>query len=206
MARPVVHASTEKLYESLGTGLTKDDEETGWQLLKFLDTFMAIHGIVDVLVRDSDAGPGWSRALDPDRALNGELPWLAQFVGVRFPLGLTNEDERRTRLKNKENWERGGLDTMREAIQVHLTGSQLVEIYERDTSAWHFRVVTYAIETPDEDRVLAEIIEQKEGGLQFVYQVQQGGNYDQLSASFATYDALDAAFVDYADQTDWVPV
>src|SRR5688500_386918 len=105
MAAPAVHPTTRRLYDGIGGGLTSGDEATCWQLLGFLDAFLAGQGLaqVDDIVRDSDTHVGWEAQMDPTLADNAALPWLGQFVGVRLDQ-VTLEAERRARILAREGF------------------------------------------------------------------------------------------------------
>lgn len=205
MAAPVVTRVTSDLYEGLGSGLSDADESTGWTLMLFVDAILKKHlSLVYELVKPAvTTKDPWETAMDADDAPAEGLGWLGQFVGVKFPAPISEADKR-TRIRNREGWRRGTRQAMIDAIKLHLTGSKAVEITERDTSAYHFRVVTYAIETADSTKVDAEIRRQKPAGLQYAYVVQAGSSYAQLDAGFGTYADMDAALGTYDDTTNWV--
>ena len=62
---------------------TFPDEAQGWPLLSFIAALTFELSELDDLVRDTDEAPGWSAAVDLERAPVAMLPWLGQFVGVR---------------------------------------------------------------------------------------------------------------------------
>lgn len=168
MARPTVHDTTEVLYESLGSGLTQDDESTDWQLLRFLDAAGHLLGAIDDLVRDSEDGEGWTQVLDPDRVLPEHLDYLAQFAGVLFPGGLTVQ-EKRDYLKATPGFGRGTLPALRESIATTLEGTKRVALSERAGSAYTLDILTHPDDTPDAVATLAAILRQKPGGLALTY-------------------------------------
>lgn len=103
---------------------------------------------VEDYAADSDDGPGWSIVLDLSRAPDKLMPWLSQFVGVdaTIPSGQT-PDQIRQAITDRPNWKRGTPAAMAAAAQLYLTGSKIVVFRERDTSPYHFTVMTYANET-----------------------------------------------------------
>lgn len=206
MAAPAVHPSTRRLYDSLGSGFTREDESSGWQLLRFVESFGVEMGVVDDIVRDSDDGPGWSVVFDIDRVPIAYLPFLAQFIGVRIGLSNLSDAEKRARVKNAEGFKRGTRPAMIQAAKSLLTGTKRVKVLERfEGNANAVRVQTYLAETPDAPGVEAEVRKQKPAGLILTHQVLGGATYGELSAEFATYPLLDAGFTDYADMEDHVP-
>lgn len=103
---------------------------------------------VEDYAADSDAGPGWSIVLDLDRAPDKFMVWLSQFVGVdaTLPLGQTPA-QLRAAIKDRPNWKRGTVASIAAAAKQYLTGNKTVIIRERDTSPYHFTVITYDSET-----------------------------------------------------------
>jgi hypothetical protein len=76
------------------------------------------------------------------------LPWLAQFVGVHFPLG-TPETVERARIKEEGPWKRGWLSTLISKVKQTLTGFKRVRVTERSSTAWTLLITTYPSETPN---------------------------------------------------------
>ena len=125
--------------------------------------------IVEDWASDTDDGkPGYSLLVDPLRVPVQLIPWLAQFVGVKIVSGAT-EQQQRDQLTGLGNWKRGTVAALQNAVALVLTGSQTVQIKERDTSPYHLQVLTYANETPDQNAVNAAILSQKPAGLQYTY-------------------------------------
>ena len=125
--------------------------------------------IVDDWASDTDDGkPGYSLLIDPLRVPEEAIPWLAQFVGSTIWEGLS-EDDKRSQLVSLGNWKRGTVQSIQLAVAPLLTGSQTVQIKERDTSPYHFQVLTFSSETPNQTQVIAAINSTKPAGLQFTY-------------------------------------
>lgn len=205
MPRPDVHPTVEDLYGSLGSGITGGDEGTGWQLLRYVAAIAGPLTEVDDLVRDSVAGPGWSKALDVDRADPQSLAYLAQFVGARLIAGLS-DTEQRARIRDAEGWRRGTPAAIVQAARSLLTGGQAVLIEERyGDDAYALRVRTYTVQTPDPDAVEAQIRRQKPAGIVLTYETIDGGTYADLTGHSTTYTDLESDFTDYADETAWTP-
>lgn len=205
MSSPDVHEVTREWWESLGGALTGDDEGLDWPLLRFLDGVGHLLGEVADLVRDTDAGPGWSVLLDVDRAPANTLPYLAQFVGVRLPGGLT-EAQQRQRIKETDGWRRGSPGAIKGAARQHLTGTQTVRLRERlDDHAYRFRVRTYEVETPDQQAVEEALRAQKPAGLTFVYEVVSGWTWEEAAAAHTDWAEVAATYDDWDDFADEVP-
>lgn len=93
--------------------------------------------------------PPWSILLDIDTIPDEGVPWLAQFVGISTDLSLT-VDQQRQQIRDHAGWGRGTPAALKASIKKFLSGTQTVEIVERDTSPYHFSIVTYSDETPAE--------------------------------------------------------
>lgn len=198
MPRPIVSATTEEWYGSLGR-VTDDDESLGWPLLIFLEAIGMLQQAVDVIVRDDDAGnPGWSVVMDVDNAPSAGLAWLGQFVGVQTLVGLSDAANR-IRIVSTGGQKRGTPASLRAAAQQYLTGTQSVTIFERETSAYHFRVRTFTAETPDPAAVAAALLADKPAGLTMTVEVAAGLSYDELGSRYADSDAMSATGATYDD-------
>jgi hypothetical protein len=188
MARPVVSAVAEEWYEELETS-QPGDEARGWPLLILLGGMGAAFGKLHDLVRDTEQGVGWSRVLDPDRALVDELPYTAQFAGVKLTPGIT-EAEQRAEITSPAAFNRGTPDGLRSAVAQTLTGNQYVFFKEQEGSPYRVTVVTRTSETPA----------QKPAGLILTHMVtdvrtwlevqQAGGNtWAGVAATYGTWAA-----------------
>lgn len=166
---PAVAADTTLLWQAAGPAA---DQDSNGQLLAWLDGPGQILQVLDTLARDTTSDPGWSILLDVDRCPDPYLPWLGQLVGVRFPSTLTDPVARRTAIRTRSGFARGSVGAIRSAAQQYLTGTQRVDIAERDTGPYHLTVT--------------------------VYQSQlMGLSYADLSALYPTYADLTAAFPTY---------
>lgn len=140
----------------------------------YLSSQASIFELVEEYASDGDNGEiGYSLLVDGNRVPDEAVPWLAQFVGVRLTTGLSVADQR-SQLLGLGNLKRGTIAALQAAPVPYLTGSQSVVVHERDTSAYHFEVVTLGSETPDSDLVLAALLTQKPAGLVMSYVVNVG--------------------------------
>lgn len=197
MAQPAVTATAQAVYDRLAPAAA-DDEAQGWPLLNLCSALAGMLDELDIARTGEGGEPGWSSALDPDLAPAKWLPWLAQLGGVRLLPGLP-DDEARTRIKSADGWRRGTPSSMIAAAQRHLTGARRVTFRERDGGAYRVTVITYTAETPDSALVLAALREQKPAGLALIYTVLDGWDYTEMAGSYASYNALAAAFANYDD-------
>ena len=125
--------------------------------------------LVDDWASDTDDNkPGWSVLVDATRCPDDGIQWLGQFVGARIS-STFSPAEQRAQLEALGSWKRGTPSSIQIAVAAVLTGSQTVIIKERDTSPYHFEVMTYSNETPDQTQVTAAINATKPAGLQYTY-------------------------------------
>jgi hypothetical protein len=202
MPRPVVSDVAEELYASLGPWQRQDTAIGGatdeWHLLELCEALAGgLQGVEDI-IRDTDEDPGWSIVLDVDRAPIEWLPWLGQFVGVRLPPGLS-EEEQRARIKNTDGFQRGSPEALKAAARSYLTGSQSVFFIERFGSPYRLRVATLITETPDPGIVERALLEQKPAGIVLTYVTVAGHDYNTLAATHVSYASLPGAYATYAD-------
>lgn len=197
---PILSSFAENIYSEFAP-LTKNEEATAYALAQFIGALGLGYQPVDDVARDSGAYPGWSSVLDADRAPAYFLTWLGQFVGISPMAGLTVA-QTRIRIKAREGWARGTPAAIKTVVQRFLTGTKEVLIVERDSSPYHFAIVTRTSETPggaSADIVLAVTREQKPAGLQFSHTAVPGRIYTELESLYANYAAIDAGNTDYTD-------
>lgn len=200
----MAHPTTERWHEAIGEGFTAEDDG---QLLDYMDAVGDQLGDVDDLVRDTDTTPGWGTLFDIDLVDAAHLAFLAQWVGARFPGGLS-EAEQRAYAQARPGWGRGRPAAILAAAAAQLTGSKTVVMFERDGgNAYQLRVRTYDAETPDPAAVEAAVRAVKPGGIVLTYESVAAGSYAEASASpvFLTYADAAAYFGTYDDASDWLP-
>lgn len=200
--RPATTPFQEDLYGQLGAW--KDADFGKWDLLHYCGAIASMFDQIEKYARDDGDFPGWSILLDPDRCPVEALPFLAQFVGVRLPSTLT-EQQQRDRIKGTDGFKRGTPGAIMDAARIHLTGNKTVFMRERDGGAYNLTVVTYVSETPDSAAVLAALIEQKPAGIILTYQTVAGATYLLIRVSYPTYSAVLAAFATYNGLRNNVP-
>lgn len=180
MARPVVTATTERLYTDLEPVMRGDGESTSWAGLKFVESLARRLDDVEVLARDVGETPGWAVVLQSATAPVNYLEWLAQFVGVSWGSTPTEAD-RRARIAAREGQARGTKAAMESAIKSTLTEPKQVFITEKwGGDHYALRVVTFTAQTPSEPATRAAILRQKPAGLILTYDVVAAGSIDAL--------------------------
>jgi hypothetical protein len=175
------------LYERLYPH-TLEDEENGWQLLKFCEALAGgLFEHVRSYVMDNDDFQGWEMVFNVDACPAEALPYLAQFVGVRFEDGLTAQQQRE-KIKDRPAFRRGTPASMEAAARLHLTGGQFVFMEERfEGKAYRLLIRTFISETPDEERTRADILTQKPAGIVLDYEAVGMKVYAELLSEYPTY-------------------
>lgn len=177
MARPVVATVSGEVYDALGPWQRADAGT--WDLLEYIDAMMLpLQDMVDI-VRDTDDHEGWGRLLDVNAAPDYALAWLAQFVGVT-PLRGLDPEAQRLRIREAGGFHRGSPAALVAAAKQYLTGRKTVQLYERDGSAWRFRMRVYNGEAPNPRAVYDAVQALKPAGLIFELEVQQGLAIDDV--------------------------
>jgi Phage tail protein (Tail_P2_I) len=183
----------ERLYLSVSP-LALADQQNAWSLLILCNAIGRMYQLVELLVRDSPDGPGWSALVDVNRSPPEALDWLAQLVGVRL-LPDSTDAEKRLRIVSTDGFRRGTVEAIRAAAQATLTGTQTVTITERDGDPYVFTVATLAGETPNIPATRAAVLAAKPAGLVVNF---TGGaaaqTWDALHAGYATWDAVRARY------------
>jgi hypothetical protein len=196
----------ERLYIALGP-LASQDPSVGWALLIFCNAIGQMYQLLDDWMRDVPEGPGWSVLMDLPRCPPEALPWLGQFTGARPPVGLSVADQRAW-IAATDGWKRGTATALQEAARATLTGQQRLVFRERDGAAhgdpgnpnyaYHLTAYSYASETPDPAQTLAALTAQKPGGIVLHYSTVTMQDYQQVKTTYATYQAVQNAYRDYA--------
>lgn len=145
MSRPTDAGNFAEAAYAQMTPVAYDDENQNWALLIFLGTLGQMFQDIDDLAHAPN-GP-WTGLLDIDQIPDKGLAWFGQFVGVQVNTALSFNDQRQ-QIREHIGWGRGRPAAIRSAVRKFLSDSQTVVIVERDTSPYHFNVVTYATETP----------------------------------------------------------
>jgi hypothetical protein len=221
MARPEVGQVAEDLHEGLGlNGLTVGDEDRDWPLLRFCEVLTggALEQ-VHTYAAFRNGQDGFVAVFDPTTTPTEALAYVGQFTGTRFDASL-DEAAKREAIALPRGFKRGRVTALIGAVQPTLTGTQLVLVEERYTgAAYQMRVRTLASETPvptlvartvrkgmtDLTPTEQAIVSQKVIGTVLTYQSIVGGDWDDLVADFADWDALAAAEDTWNDVTARLP-
>lgn len=147
-----------------------------------------------------DEDLGWATVLDADLVPAPALPYLAQFLGERLPLGLS-EAESRQWIKDRPNQKRGSVTGIVRAARRTLTGSRSVTLLERtgsgtggETVEDKITVHTYTSETPDSARVLRDLYSNVPADIKLDYTVTTGQIWGDVKAHYATWALVTAHY------------
>lgn len=196
MAAPALTHTGERLYESLAP-LTYAEEANGWALAYFCAAAASTIDEIADITRDAEDGtPGYSSLYDLDTVAEKYLPWLAQFIGVQIPEGLTDEGKR-IRIRETDGFRRGTPAAIMGAARQYLIGDKTVYLVERHGSAYRLTVASYSRETPDRAAAEAAIREQVPAGIVLHFSVIDPQTFDELRDSHVDFDDVLASYVDF---------
>lgn len=173
-----------------------------WQT-EDLDTYNRVIGEmfaeVELYAFDTDDAEGWEILFDPDLCPVKALPYLAQIVGERLPIGAS-EAEWRAQIKDRPNQRRGSVPSIVATAKRTLTGTRLVAIRERDPDADHLIVRTLSEQTPDPAIVRRDLLgKTMPADIVLDYDVFTGASWADVAAAYASWTLVAAANVTWAD-------
>lgn len=171
----------------------------------YLRAIASMFSEVELLAFDSADGEGWTILFDPDRCPVKALPYLAQYVGERLPVGL-GEVESREWIKDAPNQFRGTPYSIFHAAQRRLTGQRTVRLEERfGGNSEQLRVTTYTAETPDQAGTRADVESVLPHDVLLTFQVQAGQNWGDVKLAYASWGAVQAANPTWEDVRTDIP-
>jgi len=136
---------------------------------------------------------------DIDLAPTWVLPWLAQLVGERVPVGYTDK-QARDWIRNSPRWIRGTPQGIWLAIKRVLAPGASMQIREQwnaNTSTadpdW-ISVMTWTAQTPDQSLVLGVLRRNIPADLMLAYQLVTSATWGAFSGVANTWGALQTQF------------
>jgi hypothetical protein len=199
-----VNDVTQRIYDGLEP-VSKPDPALGWPLLAYINAMGEMfQPAADLIENGPNGEPGWSIILDIDRIPDEGLPYLAQYLGMHFYQGIT-ANTMRQQIRDHISWQRGTPASIFAGVRLFLTGTQTVQLTERDTSAYHFNVAIWASEAPADTTLITRYINQfaKPAGLQWTLTVNPGTppslTYLQIYNDLWTYQYIYDNFQTYGD-------
>lgn len=178
--------------------LTLEDGSYNQDLDDYLRTIGEMFTEVELYAFDTDDFEGWTLLLDVDRCPRVALPYLAQYVGERLPLGLTEEEERQW-IRDVPNQRRGTIKSIVDAGQRYLTGGKNITVIQRDGGPDKITVVSYTDQTPNSAQVLAELYKVVPADISLTYVVSSGQIWSQVIATDADWNNSIAESATWAD-------
>lgn len=159
---------------------------------------------VDQLVRRAD-GADPAELFDPNGAPEWLLPVLVAMAGARIRPGA-GPAKTRERIIDLPARRRGTPTSIRAAVRSVLSGTQRVDLFERDGGPAQLRVGTYEAETPSVTEVEEAAARVKPLGLVLTVDVFSGATYADLAANHGPTYADDAdEWPVVSDMIDHVP-
>lgn len=202
---PSLGAVGEDIYSS-HRAVAFADQDNGWALAHLCEAEGRMWQPIDDLIRDSDAGPGWSSVMDVDRAATENLPFLGQFVGVRQLAGLSDTDQRDA-IRRRDGFWRGRPEAIVARGQRYTVDGQGVSIRERyDPSLgagvdapYHLqvRVKRSKLRAGQEAEMRKYVLAGIPGALKCDITVSDDRDFDDVAATWATFDDVLTGVTDF---------
>jgi hypothetical protein len=158
----------------------------------------------DLFLADPDNDVVDYQALvDVDLAPTWALPWLAQLVGERIPVGYT-DTQARDWIRNSPKWIRGTPAGIWNAVKrVLLPGAsmQMRERWNPNTSTadpdW-ISILTWATQTPDQNLVLQVLRREVPADIMFGYTMQTAATWGSFTGTVANWAAMKTTYPTWA--------
>lgn len=200
--RPIVSNFAERVYTMMEP-VTHDDDSLYWPLLSYIAAIANSFKPIDDAAAGGDNGePPFYLIMHPDTCPSLVLPWLGQFVGIRFDPNL-NEQQQRDAIRNKESFSRGSPEAMKSAIATWLTGSKTVTLRERNPTPYSMTIVLRSDEVLPEDlpsgqlHIWPAILSQKPAGLIVTLSILDGLDYQMVFEENASYAEVFTKYATY---------
>jgi Phage tail protein (Tail_P2_I) len=173
--------------------------------------FAEVESYTTELDENGNLQPAWTVLFDPDQCPTAGLPWLAQCVGERLPIGLSDAQSRQW-IKDRPNQRRGTNEALARAAERQLTAgtSQVVIIWEGhklDGTATldYVAVLTLASQTPNPSAVRTDVQSVAPWDVIVDYSTVAGIPWLAVHADYATWAAVHAACPTWAALEAQVP-
>lgn len=225
---PVLASFAAELYDSLGPAASDPDEANDYAMAHLAAAIGAMwQPLADIV--DPEDTPGWSAAVDPDRAPAAWLPWLGQLGGVRVPKG-TPEQIARPLVKRVAGQRRGRPPTILDAAKSLLLEPKRAILRERHDvttpgdAAYHVTLQVRASDVPPgggglllaldlllgptvllatpldiEGAITRAFLASLPGGIIGHVVFTNNRTYDDAADEYADYTAVNAANTNYDD-------
>jgi hypothetical protein len=140
----------------------------------------------------------WQALFDVDIAPIRSLPWLAQCVGERMPVGL-DETQARDWIRQAPNWTRGTEAGIVAAVKRVLTGDRVVQFGTRmrldgTVDADYVAIVTYATQTPDPQLVRNQLRHYVPFDIVWEYDVLDAATWELVESGMSSWTQLEDTY------------
>lgn len=140
----------------------------------------------------------WQALFDVDIAPFKGLPWLAQCVGDRLPVGI-DDASARAWIRAAPTWSRGTEQGIVSAVKRLLTGAQTVQFGARrkldgTPDPDYVAIMTYESETPNPQAVRNALRRTVPFDIVWEYQVTPGATWALVQAGMADWTQLQATY------------
>lgn len=186
--------------------LAPNDDQYGYAHAILCETMAQPFLQVAELIDPPDPLPPWAPLFSVDLCPTWALPWLAQLVGVRLPVGLSETDQR-TFIRSVSGNATGTVASIAAAVNSTLVSSSppdppTVFIRERDGSAYRLEIVTQTSETPDPANTLRVVQAVVPAGIVVSVTQVVGWDYQQLRTEGGTYAQLKTKYTTYENLSE----
>ncbi len=165
-------ADTLTLWGSLPQFVQDADTANGLVFQTWLDAVGQQLQVIDDLARDQGSEPGWAIVLDVTQCPTYALPWLAQFVGVRFNASQQTDAAMRAAISAESEFARGTVAAIEAAGNAQLM-SNGTAVLERTPDPYSLTIVCPAADVA-------------------------GGSWAELVAGYATWAVVVTDFATWA--------
>lgn len=195
----------EILYEAFGY-MRDFDPDNGYALQKICEAWCApLQRPYDVVRYRADQPAPFAVLFDPDQCPAWLLPYAVQWVGV-VPTQEMSEAQLREEFRQPAGWARGRPESIKTAIRRTLASTDAVVILRSNTpEVGHHYIRTLLSETPDPARTEAVARAAVPAWEALSYEAIAGVTWEDIEAGWEDFDALTAAFTDFADLADILP-
>jgi P2-related tail formation protein len=189
---------------AFGDDLNDDLEQwSNPDFLLFLQCLGAMFDPVYSIVMDQNTGgnwdtdpyfdgitPGWSILFSVNNCPTAFLPYLAQFVGVSLPFGVSDATAR-SLIQAEAGQQRGTLASITAAAQRNLVPGAFLEIYERTGPSGPnaYEMMLYALTVgllTDSADLIAAVEAVKPAGIQITYVITAGWTWSEATGTWTT--------------------
>jgi hypothetical protein len=183
--------------------LQPNDEQYGWAHAILCEALAKSYEQIAELIDPPEPYPPWGPLFDINVCPGWALPFLAQAVGIRLPVGMDDAMARQVILEAAGH-NVGKVSAIKAVLQHALVSQNppappTVWFRERDGSAYRLEIVTLAAETPDPAAVETALEASIPGGLAWSFRYIDAWDYQAMTSEGGTYAEQSAMYSTYSD-------